>query len=114
FAGMTFLLIADGLLEGQSPGKRLIGLQAVLPERGIPVTFRESILRNIPFAVALFCLLALPFFGWILAGLLVGIEALLVIGNFRGLRLGDEIAKSQVVEGASLTRPAHSPPAPAA
>jgi len=97
FAGMTYLLIADGLFQGQSIGKRLIGLQTLRFENGAAVSFRESILRNIPFSAAYLCLL-IPFVGWLLGGGVVLIEALLVIGNPQGHRVGDEIAKTQVIE----------------
>ena len=104
FAGMTYLLIADGLFEGQSVGKRLIGLQTLQIETGTTSSFRESILRNIPFAVG-FLLLALPYLGLLLAGGIVAVEALLVIGNPKGLRVGDEMARTQVVDGKPVTQP---------
>ena len=97
FIGMTYLLIADGLFEGQSIGKRLIGLRTLRFENGGAVSFRESILRNIPFSVAYLCLV-IPYIGWLLGGGIVLIEALLVIGNLQGHRAGDEIAKTQVID----------------
>ena len=103
FAGMTYLLIADGLFEGQSLGKRLISLQTLQIETGTTTSFRESILRNIPFALG-FLFLALPFLGLLLAGGVVAVEALLVIGNPKGLRVGDEMARTQVVDGKPVTR----------
>lgn len=98
FAGMTYLLIADGLFDGKSLGKRMIGLQVLRSDNGFPVSYRESILRNIPFAAAFLCLY-LPVIGWMLAGAIVAIEGLLVIGNAQGLRVGDEIAQTKVVDG---------------
>ncbi len=97
-AGMTYLLIADGFFQGMSLGKRLIGLQTVLPEKGVAATFRESILRNIPLAAALF-LLIMPYIGWLLSAAILVIEALLIIGNLHGHRLGDEVARTQVIDG---------------
>jgi uncharacterized RDD family membrane protein YckC len=97
FAGMTYLLIADGLFQGRSFGKRLIGLQTLRADNGAAVSFRESILRNIPFAAA-YLFMILPFVGWIIGGGIVLIEALLTIGNLQGHRLGDEIAKTQVID----------------
>ena len=97
FAGMTYLLIADGLFQGQSAGKRLIGLQTLQFDTGTVVSFRESILRNIPFSAAFLCLIV-PYIGWLAGGGIVLIEALLVIGNLQGHRLGDEIAKTQVID----------------
>ena len=101
FAGMTYILIADGLFEGQSIGKRLIGLRTLRFENGAAVSFRESILRNIPFSVAYLCLV-IPYIGWLLGGGIVLIEALLVIGNLQGHRAGDEIAKTQVIDQRSI------------
>jgi len=97
FAGMTYLLIADGLFHGQSVGKRLIGLQVLQFDSGAAVSFRESILRNTPFTTAYLCLI-IPYIGWLLACGIVVIEALLVIGNLHGQRAGDEIAKTQVID----------------
>lgn len=103
FAGMTYLLIADGLFQGQSIGKRLIGLQILrfdkrVHREGMAASFRESILRNMPCAAAFLCLV-LPYIGWVLAVGVIAIEAVLVIGNLHGLRLGDEIAQTQVING---------------
>ncbi len=98
FAGMTYLLIADGLFEGRSVGKRLIGLQVIRSDTGGVVSFRESILRNITVSGAYLCLV-IPYIGWMAAGVIVLFEALLVIGNLHGHRIGDEIAKTQVVDG---------------
>lgn len=105
FAGMTYLLIADGLFQGQSAGKRLIGLQTLRFDTGTPVSFRESILRNVPVGVAYLCLIV-PYIGWIAAGGMVLIEALLVIGNLHGHRVGDEIAKTQVIDQRPATQEA--------
>jgi uncharacterized RDD family membrane protein YckC len=97
FAGMTYLLIADGLFQGRSAGKRLIGLQTLRSDTGAVASFRESILRNIPLSAAYLCLIV-PYIGWLAAGGIVLIEALLVIGNLHGHRVGDEIAKTQVID----------------
>jgi len=36
--------------------------------------------------------------GWLGAAAVLGIESLLIIGNERGLRIGDELAHTQVVD----------------
>ena len=51
-AGMMYLLIADGFPQGKSLGKWLIGLQTFVPATRSVCTFRESIIRNFPLAVA--------------------------------------------------------------
>ena len=106
FAGMTYLLIADGLFQGRSAGKRLIGLQTLRFDTGTVVSFRESILRNIPVAAAYLSLI-IPYIGWLAAGGMVLIEALLVIGNLHGHRVGDEIAKTQVIDLRPPTQEIH-------
>ncbi|MBI5044115.1 MAG: hypothetical protein HZC10_09880, partial [Nitrospirae bacterium] len=59
--------------------------------------FREAIIRNIPFAIA-YTLCLIPYVGWLLAIIIIGLEGILVIGNEKGLRIGDEIAKTQVID----------------
>jgi len=108
FAGLTYLLIADGLFEGRSAGKKLIGLRVIIYNKTDKVAacgFKESILRNFPFAVGfiLFWILNLmPLIGWIFsfiaAAVVVLFESLVLLGSEKGMRFGDELAKTQVVE----------------
>lgn len=102
--GLTYLLIADGFSGGRSVGKRLIGLQTVNPRSRETAGFRESILRNLPLGVA-YVLYSVPYVGWLLAGGVVAFEALLILGNDQGLRLGDEIAHTQVLDAGTLDLP---------
>ena len=51
-AGLVYVLIADGFSGGRSIGKRLIGLQTVIPRTREVSHFRESIIRNLPLAIA--------------------------------------------------------------
>lgn len=110
FAGLVYLLIADGLFEGRSIGKKLIGLKVIVKSDSgetEPCSYRESVFRNFPFAIAfiLFGILkAIPLIGWllsfvILAGVLI-FESLVMLGSEQGMRLGDELAKTRVVEEA--------------
>lgn len=103
-AGLTYLLAADGLSQGRSLGKRLVGLRTWSLKRREAASFSESVIRNLPFAV-LFLLFQIPFAGWMLAAAVAGFEGLLVIGNERGLRLGDELAQTQVLDGDQLDTP---------
>jgi len=100
-AGLAYTLIADGFPGGQSVGKRLIGLQTVIPRTKEFSGFRESIIRNLPLAVA-YLLFPIPYAGWLLGGAVVAFEALLLIGNDQGVRLGDEIAGTQVLDSGQL------------
>ena len=108
FAGLTYLLIADGLFEGRSVGKRLIGLRVIIDNKTDKVTacsFKESILRNFPFAVG-FVVFGIfnmmPIIGWIFsfiaAAAVVLFESLILLGSEKGMRLGDELAKTHVIE----------------
>jgi hypothetical protein len=102
-----YLLLADGLLQGQSVGKRIFGVRAVvLPPKGIvgrarPAGYRDSVLRNAPFAlVGLFYGLTLV--GWLLlfvVGLpIIAFEAYMVWSDRLGIRIGDIFADTQVVD----------------
>src|SRR3982074_2180335 len=52
-AALLYLLLADGLIQGQSPGKRIFGIKVVhLPTRA-PARYRESMLRNAHFGLCL-------------------------------------------------------------
>lgn len=94
---LTYLLISDGFSGGRSLGKQLIGLQAVVSDFGIAVSFRESILRNFPLGLA-YLLIQIPLIGWALGLCVLGFESLLLIGNPKGNRLGDELAGTQVID----------------
>ena len=102
-----YLLLADGLMQGQSIGKRIFGVRAVvLPPEGVvgrarPAGYRDSVLRNAPFAlVGLFYGLTLV--GWLLlfvVGLpIVAFEAYMVWSDRLGIRIGDVFADTQVVD----------------
>jgi uncharacterized RDD family membrane protein YckC len=91
-----YLLIRDGLFEGQSAGKKLIGLRVSPLEGENAMTYRESIIRNVPLTLALMLFL-IPYVGWLLALLALGIECLAAIGDDRGMRIGDMLARTWVV-----------------
>jgi len=102
--GLAYILIADGFAGGRSIGKRLIGLQTVLPGRHEAAGFRESIIRNLPFAVAQ-AAFAVPYVGWLVSAAIIAFEAVLILGNEQGRRLGDEVAGTQVLDVGRLTPP---------
>ncbi len=96
-----YILIRDGLFDRRSIGKKLIGLQVASSEdTGSPVTYRESIIRNVPFAAA-YILFLIPYAGWVLGSLMVGMECLVAIGDERGMRIGDLLARTIVVQDAA-------------
>lgn len=105
-AGLTYILISDGLKDGRSIGKRIIGLKVVFlsAEGETPCDFKQSIIRNSPFALIIVWYMVvgwIPYLGKILgvAGALAvaGIEMALIYTDERGSRFGDRIANTQVV-----------------
>ncbi len=97
-AGAAYLLIGDGLFDGRSLGKKIMRLHVISVPGGCKAGFKESMIRNAPFAVALF-LINIPLTGWIFPVLLLAFEFLLMLGNKEGMRLGDDLAATKVVEG---------------
>jgi hypothetical protein len=103
-AGLAYILVADGFAGGRSVGKRLIGLQTILPRAREAAGFKESIVRNLPFGLA-YLMFEIPYVGWMIATAMVSVEGLLIIGNDYGRRLGDEIARTQVLDAGQLDLP---------
>ena len=102
-AALLYLLLADGLIQGQSPGKRIFGIKVVhLPTRA-PARYRESMLRNAPFGLCvLLGMIPQPLGTVAFAGgvaVIGGIEAWKVLRDPLGLRLGDSWAFTQVTDG---------------
>lgn len=92
-----YILIRDGLFDRRSIGKKLIGLRVVsLEDSGPSSTYRDSIIRNVPF-VLIYFLLLIPYVGWILGSLALGVECLTAFGDKGGMRIGDMLARTQVV-----------------
>jgi hypothetical protein len=98
FAGAAYLLIGDGLLDGRSLGKKIMRLRVISVSSGAQGSFRDSMIRNTPFALMLLLYL-IPFVGWIFSVLVLTFEFLLMLGNSEGMRLGDDLAGTQVVDG---------------
>lgn len=97
FAGLAYLLIGDGLFDGRSLGKRVIGLKVVSAESYKSCTFRDSILRNSILGIG-FLFYKMLWFGWIFFLIIAVFEYLILLGSKDGMRLGDEIAKTIVVD----------------
>ncbi len=96
-AGLAYLLLGDGFFDGRSIGKKLIRLRVVSSVANGPCTFRDSILRNSTFGLG-YVLWLVPWIGWVFMALAVAIEFVLILGSKDGMRLGDEIAKTVVLE----------------
>jgi len=110
FFAFLSLLVGDGLMHGQSLGKRIFGVRTmVIPRgatRGRPAGYRESMLRNFPFALlALFYSVPVLWLVLFLAGVpIVAFEAWMVWSDRLGIRIGDIFADTQVVDGKVVTR----------
>ena len=99
--GATYIVIADGLFEGRSIGKYIIGLRVIRDMDGEEATFTDSFIRN-----ALFGLIVLfgvvPFLRWLLilsVGLLIVLfETYYVVATADGRRVGDLAAGTLVVD----------------
>jgi len=96
-AGLAYLLLGDGFFDGRSIGKKLIRLRVVSSVTDGPCTFRDSILRNSTLGLG-YILWLIPWIGWVFMTLAAAIEFILILGSKDGMRLGDEIAKTVVLE----------------
>jgi hypothetical protein len=97
FAGLLYILISDGLFEGKSIGKKLVRLRVVSLKDNGPCSIRESILRNLIFAAGL-ALWQIPLAGWVFLALIIAFELVVMIGSKDSMRLGDEVAKTVVID----------------
>jgi len=108
--GAAYILVRDGLeiefMDRRSIGKKLIKLRPVRLD-GQPMDVATSVKRNFPLCIgaigAIFWII--PVLGWILAillgltGLVVAIiEAVLVLTDPEGRRMGDKFAATKVIE----------------
>lgn len=82
-----YLLLRDCALPGQSPGKLIAGLVVVDLDSGAPSGALRSMRRNVFFVVPGFNFVAMMF------------EAQAIQRDPQGMRLGDRLARTQVVEG---------------
>lgn len=98
FAGLVYLLISDGLFDGRSLGKKLIGLKVVSLPAGNQGSIKDSVVRNITFFLPLL-LYNIPLLGWLFVAVVLTFEFLLMLGNTEGMRLGDDLANTKVIEG---------------
>lgn len=97
YAGLAYLLIGDGLFDGKSLGKRLVGLRVVSAVSRKPCSIRDSIIRNSIFGVG-YLFSKILWFGWVFVLLVSVFEFVVLIGNKDRMRLGDEMAKTLVLD----------------
>lgn len=96
-AGLAYLLLGDGLFDGRSLGKKLIRLKVVSIDTLAPCSFRESLLRNSTLGLG-YLLWLIPWIGWIAFPVIAAGEFIMILGNKESRRLGDEIARTTVIE----------------
>lgn len=97
YAGLSYLLISDGLFNGRSIGKYLMGIRVVSLTTNGQCSMKESIVRNAPLGLGLL-LYEIPWIGWVFVVLVSVFEFLVLLGSKDGMRLGDELAKTMVIE----------------
>lgn len=110
-----YLLLGDGIFTGQSVGKRLFGVKVIYLPHRMAARFRESVLRNAPLGLVVLLRMMpdepLPaaavssgpsggLIAFVAGAVLIGgIEAWKVLTHPLGMRLGDQWADTQVVDG---------------
>jgi uncharacterized RDD family membrane protein YckC len=97
FAGIAYLLLGDALFDGRSIGKKLMGLRVVTADTQTPCTFKSSILRNSTLCIG-FLFIKIAWVGLIAVAIVSIFEFIILLGNTKGMRIGDELAKTVVVE----------------
>ena len=101
-----YLLVADGLMNGQSIGKKIFGVRTVVVPRRASAGWHESLLRNAPFAlVAVFYAVPLLWPVLFVVGVpILGFEAYMIFTDRLGIRIGDIFADTQVVDAKVLSK----------
>jgi len=95
--GLVYLLLADAMPNGQSPGKRLLGVKAVHVPTRRPCDVRASVIRNLPVAVA-FAFALNPILALVAVPVAL-FELYMVATDPLGVRIGDVFADTQVIDG---------------
>lgn len=99
--GILYISLCDGMSNGQSAGKKFLGFAVKSLEDGSPCSFKQSVIRNLPFSLPLLVALLFPVIGWILGIILgiilIGFELYLLYTLDSGHRLGDVMADTSVM-----------------
>lgn len=101
---IVYLLICDGFFQGQSLGKRIVGLRALYwnqhTKEYLPVTYVQSAIRNCVFSLILF-LSTVPFLNIvfsIIGSILIMLEVYFMYTDPERMRIGDIYAKTKVIQ----------------
>lgn len=97
---LSYLLVMDGFFQGQSLGKRIVGLRVlhVKDQETVACPFQESAIRNLPFALIM-ALSTIPILGiifQIFGVVFMLIEVYFMYTDEEGIRIGDIYAKTRV------------------
>lgn len=84
---ILYSLLKDGMKNGQSYGKRWMGIRVISLDNGAPCTYWQSLARQIVGAL----ISSIPAFGWL-------VEPLMVLCTDDGRRLADRAAGTFVVQ----------------
>ncbi|MCK4936770.1 MAG: RDD family protein [Elusimicrobiales bacterium] len=89
-AGILYTFARDGIdfggLDNRSIGKKVMGLRVINTETGTRCNYKDSVIRQIVFVVP------------ILNFLVALVELVVVLSDDKGIRLGDKLAKTMVIE----------------
>lgn len=101
---IIYLLMCDGFFEGQSLGKRIVGLKTVYLDDETKeyqtCTYLQSAIRNCAFAAVLL-LSIIPFIGLVFAILgivLIFVEIYFMYTDPENMRIGDIYAKTKILQ----------------
>lgn len=88
FLAMVYIVFRDGLFDGQSIGKKILGIRVVHMD-GRPISYVDSSFRNVLF-------IFYPIYA--LTAAVIVVEALVSLRDPQRRRLGDRIGKTCVVQ----------------
>lgn len=98
--GVFYLAVCDSLSDGQSIGKRFVGMAVLSLKDGGPCSVKQSCIRNLPFFVALLHFL-IPFWGHYWGLFALGVfcfgELYFLLKLKSGHRFGDVMADTTVI-----------------
>ncbi|MBM4317996.1 MAG: RDD family protein [Deltaproteobacteria bacterium] len=92
--------VQDSLGQGQSLGKKIIGLKVIEDYSGLPCSVSNSVFRNVPWMMSAF-FLPFPVVGVLALFILIpllSLEIYLVLTLDSGVRLGDVMGNTLVIE----------------
>ncbi len=98
--GFLFFLFRDGIGDGNGVGKGLMGLKVVKSPSGAPISYNDSVKRNLNFALPSLLLL-IPVLGhfiyFFVMLIILIVELVYVVKREDGRRFGDLWAETHVV-----------------